>query len=311
MPTHARSALAALALVALGFATARVLAVGAPVQTPLTYSGTVTDAAGKPYATAVEVNVAFHDAATAGTQKCKSPTVQAEAGTGRFSVELPSACADAVHDKTELWSEAQVGPLKTPMPRVKVGAVPYALEAEQAKVATVAGGGLKAAVEGLQADVAGLKAGSGSGGGGPWVIDAKGVALGALVAQTPYSVTFITSAGYLVSANFSGDFVASTEDVVHFSVPNCAGKPMFGSSLSARPNVFAVYWPGGKQFYVADGPPSGSSTKTPSQYISTQTGNNACSTAGNPGNSSFIPAHAMSLAEMGLANLTPPFGIKL
>ena len=299
----------ALALILAFVLGGRVLAVGAPVQTPLTYGGTVTDASGKPYATAVEVTVAFYDAATAGTQKCKAATVQAEAGTGRFSVELPGACADAVHEKTELWSETQVGPLKTTMARVHVGAVPYALEAEQAKVATVAGGGLKASIDGLQADVAGLKA-AGSGGGGPWVVDAKGVKLGALVSQQQYTVTFITSAGYIVSATFEGEFQTLFPDTVYFSVPNCAGKPMLGASTT-RPNAHAAYWFGGKQFYVADGPPSASSKPTmPSQYISTQSGNTACSTAGNPGNSNFIPAHAMSMAEMGLANLTPPFGIQ-
>lgn len=70
---------------------------------------------------------------------------------------MRSSCADAVHDKADLWSEAQVGPLKTLMPRVHVGAVPYALEAEQAKVATVAGGSLKAQFDAQAAEIAGLK----------------------------------------------------------------------------------------------------------------------------------------------------------
>ena len=135
MPKQFWPTTTAVLALTLTFLIGRVQATGAPVQTPLTYGGTVADLNGKPYATAVEVTVAFYDAATAGTLKCKAPTVQSEPGTGRFAVTLPAECADAVHDKTDLWSEAAVGPGKTLLPRTHVGAVPYALESEGAKVA--------------------------------------------------------------------------------------------------------------------------------------------------------------------------------
>ena len=145
------------------FLAGRALATGAPVQTPLTYGGVVTDKDGKPYPTAQDVTIRFYDKADATVPKCVSAQVQTEAGTGRFSVVLPPECAQAVHEAPDLWTEAMVGASSTLLPRTHVGAVPYALEADAAKVAAGAGGGLKTTLDGLAADVAGLKAAPGAG----------------------------------------------------------------------------------------------------------------------------------------------------
>ena len=109
------------------FLTGRALATGAPTQTPLTYAGTVTDKAGKPYDKAVDVTLAFYDSPTAAPPKCPAPTTQAEAGSGRFAVVLPPACVQAFRDVADVWVEATVGADKVALPRVHVGAVPYAL----------------------------------------------------------------------------------------------------------------------------------------------------------------------------------------
>ena len=150
---------------------------------------------------------------------------------------LPSACADAVHDKTDLWSEAVVGPLKTAMPRVHVGAVPYALEADQAKVSTSAGGGLKGTLDGLVGDVAALKqAGSGGGGGGPWLVDANGTKIGRMLQVDEVSIAgyqnvptvlfirywAITSTGFIVKMLMDGNFAPSNQGFA-FSDNNCTG----------------------------------------------------------------------------------------
>lgn len=127
-------------LAVVAFIAGKALATGAPAQTPLTFAGSVTDQAGKPYAAAVDVSVAMYDAASAGNLKCKSATVQAEAGSGRFSVVLPAECAQAVHATPDLWSEVAVGPNKLLMPRSHVGALPFALEADAASVASTAKG---------------------------------------------------------------------------------------------------------------------------------------------------------------------------
>lgn len=140
-----------------GVVAGRALATGAPVQTPLTYGGVITDKDGKPYAGPQDVSLSFYDKADATTPKCTAPTVQAEGGTGRFSVVLPAECAQAVHDAPDLWTEAVVGAGKVVLPRTHVGAVPYALEADSAKQAVGAAGPLKATIDGVVADVAGLK----------------------------------------------------------------------------------------------------------------------------------------------------------
>jgi hypothetical protein len=155
-------AVLALGVVATGVAgvlAGLALATGAPTVAPLTWAGTVADKDGKPYPTAVDVQMAFYDKAEGGKLKCSAPPTKAEAATGRFEVVLPGECVAAVHETPDLWSQATVGSGATQqvMPRTHVGAVPYALEADSAKVATAAGGGLKASVDGLLQDVAALK----------------------------------------------------------------------------------------------------------------------------------------------------------
>ncbi len=224
--------------VAAGFLGAKVMASGAPVQTPLVYGATVTDAAGKPCATAVPVEVALYDAAAGGNLKCKAAAVQAEAGTGRFSVAMPADCVQAVHDTPDLWSETVVGAAKTALPRVHVAATPYALEADSAKTAgpaAVASGQLKATVDGLVATVAGLK----GGGGGPVVIDGAGVVLGqfinlnrALQAVPAQYVTIVTNTGVILELQIDGSPNTSFYNV-NFDGPSCTGNAVAPGAAEA------------------------------------------------------------------------------
>ncbi|GEM_PF-1815918 len=127
---------AGIAVLLAGVLIGQAIAGGAPKQTPLTWSGVVTDTAGKPYTQAVDVKVAFFDKATGGSAKCTSSTVKAQASTGRFSVVLPADCAKAVMATTDLWVQAWVGPKNMAMARQHVGAVPYALTTDTAAIAT-------------------------------------------------------------------------------------------------------------------------------------------------------------------------------
>ncbi len=128
--------LGALSVLLAGALVGQLFATGAPQQTPLTWTGVVTDNGGSPYTQAVDVRVAFYDKASGGKARCTSATVKAEAKTGRFSVVLPGTCAKAVMDTTDLWVEATVGPKSTVMPRQHIGAVPYALTTASAAIAT-------------------------------------------------------------------------------------------------------------------------------------------------------------------------------
>lgn len=293
---------------AAAFLTGRALATGAPTQTPLTYGGVVTDKDGKPYPSAQDVSLAFYDKADATVPKCTAPTVQAEAGTGRFSVVLPPECAQAVHDAPDLWTEAAVGAGKTVLPRTQVGAVPYALEADAAKVAGAAGGGLKTQLDGLASDVAGLKAAPAGGSGGPWVVDAKGVKVGRFVqhfTDAPTDAVVQTSAGYLVRIQMLTGQISThpTYEPVFFSGAGCAGKAYLSGS-GVRLNAIAVRTNDGK-WYVADGAVGGVSSAV--AFTEASSYDTTCYNQSFPGQA--IPAHEATLAEMGLANLTPPFGI--
>lgn len=132
---------------ALAFAAGKATASGAPQEATLTYSGTLFDKAGNPAKTPVQVKVRLFGAAAdnGDPAKCSSQTVPSEAGTGRFDVPLGQGCVDAVHANSELWAEVHVGdnPV-TILPRTKLGAVPYAVEAAAAGQAS---GKLKADLE--------------------------------------------------------------------------------------------------------------------------------------------------------------------
>jgi hypothetical protein len=217
------SVVGALATAGLGFVGARALATGAPQLSPLTYGGVLTDKDGKPYPTAQEVVVKFYDKVDAAAAKCVAPAALAEAGTGRFSVVLPGECAQAVRDTPDLWSEATVGGGKTVLPRVHVGAVPYALEADSAKVAAGATGALKAAMDGVVADVAALK--KGSGGGAPKVVDGAGVVLGRLIGADFYRYDVLTSKGFVLQLKDDGvGYSLGGMHAVAFESSNCSGQ---------------------------------------------------------------------------------------
>lgn len=258
-------ALATLTAAALGFAGARAMATGAPQLSPLTYGGVLTDKDGKPYPSAQDVVLKFYDKVDATTAKCTAPAAQAEAGTGRFSVVLPGECAQAVRDTPDLWSEATVGGGKTVLPRVHVGAVPYALEADSAKVAgsaAAATGALKSAIDGIATDVAALKkAPAGGGGSDVYLYDSAGKKIGRFVqlwSNSPImgsqstivfgsSAIVETSTGYLMQFAFSGVPVTS---LIFFENVACLGKA-YASFNSVAPGNVAIrgFGPAGHKYY--------------------------------------------------------------
>ena len=134
----------------MAFYAGRASATGVPATNPLTYSGTLFDGAGNPVKASVQVRVRLFDgpADNGDPAKCTSPVVMTEAGTGRFDVALGDACAVAVHAQPDLWVEIDVGanPV-TMLPRVKAGAVPYALESAVAGQAAGATGKLQQSIE--------------------------------------------------------------------------------------------------------------------------------------------------------------------
>ena len=111
-------------------ATAR--AAGIPATDTLVYSGTLEDS-GSPASGSVSMRVSLFDDPMVGTQRCTTGPVTVQVSSGHFSVVLPAACVTAVQQTPDLWVEITVQ--STVLPRTRIGAVPYAVEAARASAA--------------------------------------------------------------------------------------------------------------------------------------------------------------------------------
>ena len=140
------AALACAALV-LAITARRAAADGVPLS-GMVYSGYLEDAAGTPANGSLPMVVTVFDAETAGVALCTTAATAAVA-RGRFSLPLDVACNTSVQNGPDRWVELTVE--GAPLPRQRIGAVPYAREAGRASDAS---GALKATLAGLAADSA-------------------------------------------------------------------------------------------------------------------------------------------------------------
>jgi hypothetical protein len=119
----------------LGYAF-HVRADGIPDSNPLYYTGTLTESgqlvSGQ---RAITVNV-WSDGTTPGAPLCQTVASTAQVVGGRFRIALSSSCKDAVNKDNNAWVEVIDG--ATSLGRAKIGAVPYAVEADHAVSATTA-----------------------------------------------------------------------------------------------------------------------------------------------------------------------------
>jgi hypothetical protein len=112
-------------------------AAGVPATTPLFYAGTLEDENGA-LSGSKSIVIHFFDAVSGGTEVCSpSPSGATQVTAGRFRVPIDGSCVDAVHKNPELWTEVSVD--GQTLPRSKVGAVPYALEAGAVQWGNVGG----------------------------------------------------------------------------------------------------------------------------------------------------------------------------
>jgi hypothetical protein len=144
MVFSSRSLLAAACLSSISLAAGyslRVWAEGAPTLKPLFYSGTL-ESAGRLASGAHTIVLRLFDAETAGQQLCVSETTKAPVEAGRFRVEVSADCVGAMQKSPDVWAALRfTGPDGVPheLPdRTKIGAVPYALEAQHALRADLA-----------------------------------------------------------------------------------------------------------------------------------------------------------------------------
>lgn len=130
---RAAVALLTLAMVAIGSRVSWVRADGIPTPTPLTYSGTLTEG-GVPVNDTRFIELALwdHESDTDPSHRtrCAVPSTSVRVEQGRFQVVLPEACSAVIHDTRNLWVDIRVN--GAPLGRTKIGAVPFAVEAERA-----------------------------------------------------------------------------------------------------------------------------------------------------------------------------------
>ena len=138
----------------LGYLAGDAAATGVPTDEVLTYRGRLLDGKGQTVAEPTTVGMALFTKMTpdADVAVCAAQSVKSEKDTGMFAVKLPATCVAAVHQHPNLYAEFSVGgATKTVLPRTKLTAVPYALEAAIAGKAAAATGLLKADMDKLAA----------------------------------------------------------------------------------------------------------------------------------------------------------------
>ena len=152
----------ACALGLLGGYRLHVMAEGAPTPPSLFYAGTLEDD-GAPVDGEVAITLTIHDAESGGDQLCTAEgTTRVDAG--RFRLDA-SACADALRGNPNAWVavsfEGSDGTPRAIEGRSKIGAVPYALEADHALSSSSAKGALATQLEALVDRVEALESESG------------------------------------------------------------------------------------------------------------------------------------------------------
>jgi hypothetical protein len=115
--------------VGLGYAI-RAAASGIPATNALSYTGVLEDSSG-PITGSHSIQAILYDAATAGNVLCQTTAGATVTVTnGHFSIQLPDTCTTAVGGNPNAWVDVLVDGSDTG--RTKIGAVPYAVEANHA-----------------------------------------------------------------------------------------------------------------------------------------------------------------------------------
>jgi hypothetical protein len=114
------------------FLGARAWAGGIPANDVLKYSGTLEDADGKPLTGKRFIEVKFwRGAASEGdAPECRTESSEVSLEGGRFSVQLPAACKQAISQHADIQIEVMVNGAS--FGREPLHAVPYSVEAEHA-----------------------------------------------------------------------------------------------------------------------------------------------------------------------------------
>jgi hypothetical protein len=151
-------ALSLAAAFAIGYWVSGARAAGIPGTAPLTYSGILTDMNGAPITGQKNLLIQLFGQASGGTALCGSTAAMVTLVGGAFQVPLGDNCTAVVHSTPDLWVDVLVD--GGPVGRAKLGAVPYAVEADTAQnaVAPAPNSTLAMALQTLQSGLQNLQA---------------------------------------------------------------------------------------------------------------------------------------------------------
>jgi hypothetical protein len=139
----------------------RAGAEGIPTAEPLHYAGELIEN-GVPVddTRAVVLTLWSHATATdAGSKKCETSAPATAIMKGSFRVALDPACVAQIRSTPDLWIEPVVGGKS--LGRRKIGAAPYAIEADHAATASEAIGALNTRIAALEQKLAAVSSGLG------------------------------------------------------------------------------------------------------------------------------------------------------
>ena len=142
------------AIVIGAFSVGRSFAAGIPTTLALNYAATLQTADGVPMTGAHTLEVRFWNAKSGGATLCTSGEQNGiQLNLGRFSIALPDECTEAVKSTSEAYVEVVLDQVS--LGRSKMNAVPYAVEAAHAVLATDAAksGALDQRLEAFEAAV--------------------------------------------------------------------------------------------------------------------------------------------------------------
>jgi len=168
-----------LIVAAIAVLSSRLLAGGIPQTNALSYHGVLESEDGALVSGEHEIAIELWSANEEGNRVCASEPQSLTTVAGRFSIALPDDCTAAVHDSPDLWVAVVVD--GAGLPRAKLGAVPYSVEADSAARADVAavaqradaaGGGLEQRIAMLEARLAAVESAQAAGVRGEWVASA-------------------------------------------------------------------------------------------------------------------------------------------
>lgn len=126
--------LGALCFAAGGYLVGTARATGIPTTGTLTYSGLLEDQGQRVNSAAFPIGLSLWDdqvsTDAAMHRRCELPSAPTAVTNGRFRLVLPDDCVTAVHGNPDLYVDLSLQGAS--LPRTKLSAVPYAVEASHA-----------------------------------------------------------------------------------------------------------------------------------------------------------------------------------